>query len=52
MTGILAAEAARTLLQDNLHLDGGIYTPTFLGQKYIDRLGEAGFKFESKLVDA
>lgn len=52
VTGILASEAALTILQDDLKLEGGIYTPSFLGPKFIDRLGEAGFKYETKLIDA
>ncbi len=52
MTGLIVAEAARTILADDLKLPGGVYTPVFLGQKFIDRLNEAGFKFESKLISA
>lgn len=52
MTGILASEAALSILQDDLKLDGGIYTPSFLGPKFVERLGEAGFKYETKLIDA
>ncbi|OAA54135.1 saccharopine dehydrogenase [Niveomyces insectorum RCEF 264] len=52
MTGMLVAEAAMTLLEDDIKLNGGIYTPSFLGQSYIDRLDRAGLKFESKVIDA
>lgn len=52
LTGILAAEVANTILQDDLNLQGGIYTPSFLGLGFVDRLGKAGFQFESKLIEA
>ncbi|CAK7199074.1 hypothetical protein SEUCBS139899_001742 [Sporothrix eucalyptigena] len=53
LTGILASEAALAILKDDLKLEqGGIYTPSFLGQGFIDRVGEAGFKYETKLIDA
>ncbi len=38
------------MLEDDVGLEGGIYTPACLGQPYIDRLDAAGFKFESKIV--
>ncbi|KAK3692265.1 Saccharopine dehydrogenase-domain-containing protein [Podospora appendiculata] len=52
LTGILLAEAAATLLEDGVDekLPGGIYTPACLGQPFIDRLGRAGFHFETKLL--
>ncbi|CAK7214159.1 hypothetical protein SBRCBS47491_002054 [Sporothrix bragantina] len=53
LTGVLASEAALAILKDDLKLEeGGIYTPSFLGQGFIDRIGEAGFKYETKLIDA
>ncbi|ERT02008.1 hypothetical protein HMPREF1624_00303 [Sporothrix schenckii ATCC 58251] len=52
LTGILASEAALAILLDDLKLEGGVYTPSLLGPKYIERLGEAGFKYETKLIDA
>ncbi|CAK7263397.1 hypothetical protein SEPCBS119000_000458 [Sporothrix epigloea] len=53
LTGILASEAALAILKDDLELsEGGIYTPSFLGRGFIERLGDAGFKFETKLIDA
>ncbi|RYP14404.1 hypothetical protein DL765_006393 [Monosporascus sp. GIB2] len=55
LTGILLAQAACTLLQDDAPLEGaggGIYTPACLGQEYIDRVHQHGFKFEAKIVDA
>ncbi|KAK4192111.1 Saccharopine dehydrogenase-like oxidoreductase [Podospora australis] len=52
LTGILLAEAASTLLEEeDLGLpEGGIYTPACLGQPLIDRLGRAGFHFETNLL--
>ncbi len=50
MTGVFATQAAAILLQDDLQLDGGIYTAACLGQAYVDRLSEAGFKFETKII--
>ena len=54
VTGMLLAEAAVTLLQSNNtdDLAGGIYTPSFLGQEFIDRLDRAGFHFETKIIDS
>ena len=51
---MLLAEAAATLLQSNNtdDLAGGIYTPSFLGQEFIDRLDRAGFHFETKIIDS
>ncbi|KAL2271433.1 hypothetical protein VTJ83DRAFT_804 [Remersonia thermophila] len=46
-TGILAAEAAATILQEDLDLPGGVYTAACLGQPYIDRLERAGFRIET-----
>lgn len=48
----MLAEAACTILQEDLGLEGGIYTPACLGQAYIDRLDGAGFHFETKMVPA
>lgn len=50
LTAILLAEAAATVLQDDVKLDGGIYTPACLGQSFIDRLDSAGFHFEVETV--
>ena len=50
VTGIFLAEAAATLLQDDVELDGGMYTPACLGQPFIDRLQHADYKFELKTV--
>ena len=51
VTGILAAEAAISILRDEHRLSGGIYTPASLGQKFIDRLQAAGFKFEKNFYE-
>lgn len=45
------AEAAISILRDEHKLSGGIYTPACLGQKFIDRLDIAGFKFEKKFYE-
>lgn len=50
MTGVLLAEAAVTILEDDIKLDGGVYTSACLGQTFLDRLNTAGFKFENKVV--
>lgn len=50
VTGVLAAQAASTILEDDIKLEGGIYTPACLGQGFIDRLNDAGFRFETKMV--
>ncbi|KAI1485012.1 saccharopine dehydrogenase [Biscogniauxia mediterranea] len=52
LTATLLCEAARTLLEDDVDLEGGIYTPACLGQAYIDRLDAAGLKFETELIDS
>ena len=52
VTAMLLAEAAETLLQDDLQLPGGIYTAACMGQRYIDRLEKSGFKFETKIISA
>ncbi|KAH6624618.1 Saccharopine dehydrogenase-domain-containing protein [Chaetomium sp. MPI-SDFR-AT-0129] len=51
LTGILVAEATSTLLEDDVDLPGGIYTPACLGQGYIDRLERAGFHFETRHLE-
>lgn len=51
VTATLIAQAAATLLQEDVGLIGGVYTPASLGQGYIDRLNENGFEIESKLLD-
>lgn len=54
VTGILLTQAAITLLKDDVvakKFGGGILTPATLGQPYIDRLNEAGFKFEVRMLE-
>ena len=52
VTATLLAQGALTLLEDNdLHLNGGVLTPSCLGQSYIDRLQAHGVKLETKLID-
>jgi len=51
VTGILLAEAAISILRDGHQLPGGIYTPATLGQKFIDRLQSANFKFENMIFE-
>ncbi|KAE9367343.1 hypothetical protein N431DRAFT_561351 [Stipitochalara longipes BDJ] len=50
-TGLSLSQAAISILQDNHKLSGGVYTPACLGQKFIDRLDGAGFKFETKFFE-
>lgn len=50
VTAGFIAQAAGTLLQDDgPQLRGGVYTPACLGQPYINRLQEVGFKFETEV---
>ncbi|EFW99401.1 saccharopine dehydrogenase [Grosmannia clavigera kw1407] len=51
LTGALVAEGALTVLEDDVRLDGGIYTAALLGQGFIDRLEKAGVEFEAKVID-
>ena len=50
VTGMFMAQAALTLLEDDVNLGGGIYTASCLGKTFIDRLLGAGMKFETKIV--
>ncbi|KAH8653693.1 saccharopine dehydrogenase [Xylariales sp. PMI_506] len=50
LTATLLAQAASTLLEDDVDLKGGVYTPACLGQGYIDRLSENGFKIEAQII--
>ncbi|KAL5612657.1 uncharacterized protein BROUX77_002813 [Berkeleyomyces rouxiae] len=52
LTGLLAMEAARVLLEVDTKLEGGVYTPACLGDHYITRLANHGFKLETKIIDA
>jgi short subunit dehydrogenase-like uncharacterized protein len=51
VTAAFLVQAARTLLEDDLGLGGGVYTPACLGQGYIDRLDDSGVKIETKIID-
>ncbi|KAI1844718.1 hypothetical protein JX266_009174 [Neoarthrinium moseri] len=51
LTATLLAQAAATLLEEDVGLKGGVYTPACLGQGYIDRLNENGFKVETKILN-
>ncbi|CAM1505491.1 Fc.00g111280.m01.CDS01 [Cosmosporella sp. VM-42] len=51
LTGKFLGEIAATILQDDLDLPGGVYTPACLGQSLIDRLDKAGFHTEVKILD-
>ncbi|KAK4252088.1 hypothetical protein C7999DRAFT_27329 [Corynascus novoguineensis] len=51
LTGILLAEAASTLLEEDVDLPGGVYTAACLGQPFIDRLSRGGFRIETKRLE-
>ena len=51
MTGVFLAQAAMTILEEDLKLDGGVYTPACLGQGFIDRCDEAGFRVQVKTIE-
>ncbi|RFU79067.1 saccharopine dehydrogenase [Trichoderma arundinaceum] len=51
MSALFCCEGARTVLEDDLELDGGFYTPCCLGQGLIDRAHDGGFKMETRLQD-
>lgn len=51
VTGVFLAEAAITLLEDDVDLGGGgVFTPACLGQGFVDRVDAAGFKIETKTI--
>lgn len=52
VTATFLAQAACTLLEEDVPLKGGIYTPACLGEEFVDRLNEQGFKIETKIIDA
>lgn len=47
-------EIALTILEDDIGLEGGVYTPACLGQALIDRMNKApkGFTFEVQMLDS
>ncbi|UKZ80641.1 hypothetical protein TrVFT333_008404 [Trichoderma virens FT-333] len=49
MTAMFCCEGARTVLEDDLQLDGGFYTPCCLGQGIIDRARVGGFRMETRI---
>ncbi|KAL7946272.1 Saccharopine dehydrogenase domain-containing protein [Trichoderma barbatum] len=49
LTAMFCCEGVRTVLEDDLELDGGFYTPCCLGQGIIDRANVAGFKLETRI---
>ncbi|KAI1115072.1 hypothetical protein F5Y14DRAFT_144690 [Nemania sp. NC0429] len=51
LTAVCLSLVARVLLEDDLGLRGGVYTPACLGQGFIDRLDEAGFKMETSIIE-
>ncbi|KKY35482.1 putative saccharopine dehydrogenase [Diaporthe ampelina] len=51
LTGALLAQAALTVLEDDVDLGGGgIFTPACLGQGFVDRLDGVGFKIRTESV--
>lgn len=51
VTAILLVQGALTILEEDLELDGNIYTPACLGQPFIDRLASCGFRIETKVIN-
>lgn len=51
-TGLIISQAALILLEEDVELEGGIYTPSFLAKNgFIERMDKAGFKWETSVVD-
>ncbi|KND94754.1 putative trans-acting enoyl reductase [Tolypocladium ophioglossoides CBS 100239] len=50
LTAVFLAQGALTILEDEVGLDGGVYTPACLGQGLVDRANGAGFKMEVKML--
>lgn len=48
---MLMTQAALTILEDDLDLPGGCYTPACLGQGYVDRVAQYGFAIEAKFLN-
>jgi short subunit dehydrogenase-like uncharacterized protein len=40
-----------TILEDDLRLEGGVYTPACLGQGFLDRADAAGFNIVVRTMD-
>ncbi|RGP77745.1 hypothetical protein FLONG3_4134 [Fusarium longipes] len=51
LTAILLGEIAVTILEDDIELGGGSYTPACLGQGLIDRLDKSGLKLDVRIID-
>lgn len=51
MTGLFLGSAAWTLLDEDVELDGGFFTPACLGQGFIDRARVGGFKLDVKISE-
>lgn len=54
LTGVLLAEGALTILKDESkakEMGGGVLTSATLGQNFVNRLGDSGFKIETKMLD-
>jgi len=50
VTAVFLAQGALTLLEDDVELEGGVYTPACLGQGFVDRANTAGFKIDVKMI--
>lgn len=51
VTAVFLAQAAATVLEDDIDLGGGgVFTAACLGQGFVDRLNTAGFKIETKTI--
>ncbi|KAK2753251.1 hypothetical protein FQN54_007942 [Arachnomyces sp. PD_36] len=55
LTGLLLAEAAMVILKNEKELveknNGGLLTPSTLGQEYVDRLNQAGVSIETNMLE-
>ena|SRR5437773_10049422 len=54
LTGVFLAEAAITILRDDTTakaLGGGFLTPATLGQPFINRLADAKFSLQTRILD-
>ena len=51
VTGVFLAEGALTILEEDVQLGGGSFTPACLGKGYLDRLDGAGFKIDVQTVE-
>jgi len=50
LTGLLLAQGALTLLEEDVQLEGGFYTPACLKQPLVDRVNKVGFKTETRML--